>query len=95
MSEELVEKASNFQLAKAIDTMDEFGWCPKYDCGKVAEVRQQKGMGECTWCYYKFCLQCNDAFHPFKRCRNAKVAMTDEMEEAKIGKVGQAVEAAQ
>ena len=81
MGAELVEKASNFQFARAIDTMEEFGWCPKPECGKVAEIRQQKGMGECTWCYFKFCLQCTDTFHPFKRCKLAKVQMNDEIYE--------------
>ena len=78
VSDELIQKASNFSLQKGIDTMDEFTWCPKPDCGHVAEVYEEKGQGECSWCQYKFCLRCNDAFHPFQRCRTAKVTYDDE-----------------
>ena len=78
MSSDLIDKASSFSLKKGIDTMDEFTWCPKTDCGNVAEVYQEKGYGECTWCYFKFCLRCEDTFHPFKRCRAAKVVYNGE-----------------
>ena len=40
VSKDLIEKASDFSLGKAIDKMEEFTWCPKSECGKVAEVYQ-------------------------------------------------------
>ena len=47
LSNELITKASDFSLGKAIDKMEEFGWCPKSECGKVADICKEKGMGEC------------------------------------------------
>lgn len=34
-------------------------------------------MGKCTECMYKFCTQCREKWHPFKRCPKALLLMKD------------------
>ena len=36
LSEENLEKFNKFSFSKAIDTMDEYGWCP--NCNSAAEI---------------------------------------------------------
>ena len=59
-----------FSINQAIDTMDDFGWCPITECGNPAEVDKLKNFGQCTECQFKFCLLCKERYHKYKKCRN-------------------------
>jgi len=87
LSQELLEKFNKFAVSKAIDQMEDYGWCPQ--CESPAEVEKVKGRGYCVTCGFIFCLKCNQTYHMFKRCENLKITleMLDQnMSDLKSGK---------
>lgn len=55
VSEELIAKLTLFSINKAIEMMKDYGWCPEPDCRQPAEVDEDRNLGKCTECHYKFC----------------------------------------
>ena len=51
-----MKKYNKFSISKAIDKMDDFGWCPL--CLEPAEIDKIKNMGQCCVCSYIFCTLC-------------------------------------
>ena len=47
--------------------MDDMGYCPK--CQGHSELDKKKNRGFCQFCYFFYCIQCNQKYHPFKRCK--------------------------
>lgn len=73
VEEELITKVTKISITRAIDQMSDFSWCPKTTCQSPAEIDEERNLGKCTECMFKFCTQCKSKFHPFKRCEKATV----------------------
>lgn len=44
----LIKKMVGFSIGQAIDSMDDFGWCPNPECQAPAEIDKVKMFGQCT-----------------------------------------------
>ncbi len=71
---DLIIKMTGFSIGQAVDSMEDFGWCPNIECQAPAEVDKVKMYGQCTICCFQFCTSCKKKFHPFKRCETTMVA---------------------
>jgi hypothetical protein len=40
VDQEYIDKVNTYSIEKAIHMMDDFGWCPRPDCGKPAELNK-------------------------------------------------------
>lgn len=47
LSEAIMKKYDEFSFSKAIDSMDDYTWCPRQGCDGHAEVDKTKNMGFC------------------------------------------------
>jgi hypothetical protein len=52
LDNELIEKFNVFSINQAIETMEDFGWCPLKECGSPAEIDKVKNFGQCTQCRF-------------------------------------------
>ena len=68
LDEGLLKKYEKLSVDNAIAQMDDMGWCPLPTCSQLAHIEKDLNMGKCTFCDFRFCLDCNDSYHPFKRC---------------------------
>ena len=55
-------------MRNAIDKMEDMSWCPIPSCGSIAVVELDENVGRCQHCELRFCLDCKEHAHPFKRC---------------------------
>jgi len=56
LSEEMITKVQEFSINKAIDSMEDFSWCPLKDCAAPAEINQKTNLGICSSCDFQFCI---------------------------------------
>ena len=68
LDEEEKKKYEKLSLDNAIANMDDLGWCPVPGCGQLANIEKQENYGKCSFCDFRFCLDCKERHHPSKRC---------------------------
>lgn len=61
---DLQKKYEKLSLENAIANMDDLGWCPLPGCGQLANVDKKLNYGQCTFCDFRFCLDCKERYHP-------------------------------
>ena len=66
-----MNKYTSFSITKAVDVMEDMGWCPL--CGEASALDPENRKGECTNCCNTFCMQCNKKYHGSKRCENLMI----------------------
>lgn len=54
-------------LSRALDRMDDVVYCPRCETVSVADA---DGCAQCAKCYYAFCAECSDSWHPGTPCLN-------------------------
>ena len=77
LDQELMKKYEKLSVENAIAQMDDMGWCPLPSCSQLAHIDKDLNMGKCTFCDFRFCLDCNDSYHPGKRCPINRVDLMD------------------
>jgi hypothetical protein len=79
---EIIEKWENLSFRTAVEDMDDMGWCPIPNCGALAHIQAEKNTGQCSHCEFLYCLECNQKYHPFKRCWKNRLDIGDMLNEA-------------
>ena len=67
LSEEMIQKYTQFSISNAVDEMSDFGWCPQ--CNNPADLEPEKNRGNCTNCSFSFCIGCKEKYHYGKKCK--------------------------
>lgn len=62
----MYEKLEKFKLQKEIDLSKFLTWCPIPECSAIANI-VSKNIGQCTNCWFKFCLTWKESYHTGKR----------------------------
>ena len=52
VKKEIVDKITSFSIGQAIESMEDFGWCPINQCQAPAEIEKVKNYGKCTQCLF-------------------------------------------
>ena len=66
VSQDVIEKFHGYSVTRGIESMEDYSWCPKQECGQPAELDLAKNFGTCTSCSFMFCLGCKEKYHFFK-----------------------------
>ena len=82
------EKYDNLMLKNAIEQMDDMCWCPLPQCGALAVIEKEDNVGRCQHCDHRFCLDCKEHVHPFKRCMANRIDLLVQYK----GKINEIVE---
>ena len=79
LNEDLMKKYEKLSLENAIANMDDMCWCPLPTCKQLAVVEKKENYGKCTFCDFKFCLDCKERHHPGKRCPLNRIDLMKDM----------------
>lgn len=64
-------------LSRALDRMDDVEYCPRCETVSVAD---QDSCAQCPKCYYAFCSNCGDSWHPGRGCLPLEQVRTEDRE---------------
>ena len=67
VTEDLYKKYIQFDLNNQVNNDETLTWCPIPECGAVAKIRGGNMFGECTECWFRFCLTCQMFYHSGRR----------------------------
>lgn len=82
LAPDLQQKYEKLSLENAIANMDDMGWCPIAGCSQLANIEKKSNYGQCTFCDFKFCLDCKDRYHPQKRCAIHRVDLMKDFNDS-------------
>ena len=78
----MYEKVS---LENAIGQMDDMGFCPIESCKQLAHIDKNSNSGLCSFCNFRYCLDCKAQYHPNKRCGIHRIDKLERLnEETKV-----------
>eukprot|EP00047_Mylnosiga_fluctuans_P020253 m.90154 g.90154 ORF g.90154 m.90154 type:complete len:491 (+) comp8448_c0_seq1:69-1541(+) len=66
LSEEEFERWDRIVTSQALDRMRDIMPCPRCTVPVVIDLTAQ--MGQCASCYFAFCTECRDTYHPGSEC---------------------------
>jgi len=72
LSSELYERYETFSVNKALESMEDIAWCPRCE-GPAFKDDPKSIVAFCQNCEYRFCMKCQETFHPFQRCKSLVV----------------------
>lgn len=76
----MYKKFEKLSVENAIAQMDDMGWCPLPTCGQLAHIEKENGLGKCTFCDFRFCLECKERYHPYKRCMINRIDLLEDFQ---------------
>lgn len=79
---DLQRKYEKLSLDNAIANMDDMGWCPVPGCGQLANIEKQENYGKCTFCDFRFCLDCKERHHPMRRCPINRLDLMSDLQDS-------------